>query len=127
MAKIVLADDSPGSRALLSAIVSSAGHEVAASCANGMEALLAADRVCPDIVMLDMLMPQMDGMEVLRHLRARPDGGPKVIMLSSVSSTEKIKAAWDAGAQHYLLKPYDMEKVKQTLERVLAGPKLAVG
>lgn len=118
MARIVIADDSATTRHMLKLIVESAGHEVVAAVGDGLEALKAAHDLAPDLLMLDLLMPSLDGVEVLTRLGAER---PRVVMLSSVTSVEKIQAARAAGLNYYVLKPFTQEKVLEVVGRCLAG------
>ena len=118
MARILIVDDAPTTRQLLKVIVEGAGHEVVGSADNGLDAVRLAGELAPDVMLLDMLLPQLDGVEVVGRLGAQR---PRVIMLSSVTSTEKISAARDAGLNYYVLKPFTPEKVLETLTRALKG------
>lgn len=120
MARVVVVEDSPVTRQLLAAIVEAAGHELLAACDNGLDGLKAIQHHLPDVALLDMLLPQLDGVQVLQRLQAAGVSVP-VIMLSSVTAADRIQAARAAGVRHYLLKPFDAQKVMATLERVLNG------
>lgn len=118
MATIVIADDSATTRKALRMIVEGAGHQVLGIAEDGLDAVRMADELKPDVLLLDMLMPQLDGVEVVGRLRANR---PRVLMLSSVTSTEKIRAARDAGVSYYVLKPFTKEKVLEGLAHCLTG------
>ncbi len=118
MARVMVVDDSLTSRHLMKALAERAGHEVVALCDNGRDALEKIQALTPDIIFLDMLMPQMDGLEVLNRL-ASFARRPRVIMLSSVSARDKILAAREAGADCYILKPFSIDKVHDAIARCL--------
>lgn len=120
MARVVVVEDSPVTRQLLVAIVEAAGHELLAACDNGLAGLQAIQQLRPDVALLDMLLPQLDGVQVMQRLQQLGLAVP-VIMLSSVTAADRIQAARAAGVRHYLLKPFDAQKVMATLERVLHG------
>ena len=120
MARVMVVDDSLTSRILMKALAENAGHEVVAMCDNGWDALEKIAALGPDIVFLDMLMPHMDGLEVLKRL-AHVANRPKVIMLSSVSTRDKILTARDAGADMYVIKPFTADKVHDAVARCLEG------
>lgn len=77
--------------------------EVAGEAANGVEAVALADRVRPDVVLMDVLMPEMDGVEATRRIRAR-NPACQVLVLTSFADDQHVRAALQAGAIGYLLK-----------------------
>lgn len=119
MATVIIVDDSGTTRQMLRLIMEEAGHTVVASCANGHEGITKAQELSPDLVLVDMLMPIVDGIEVATRLHAMPHP-PKIIMLSSVSAVEKIREAKNAGITAYILKPFEVAKVLSVVERCLA-------
>lgn len=106
--RILIADDDDTSLAILKALIAKLGHEVIAA-VNGAEAWAAMqqpDR--PQIVILDWMMPELDGMEVCRRIRAaNMDLPPHVIMLTARGGKADIVAGLEAGADDYLAKPFD--------------------
>ena len=118
MARLVIVDDSPVTRQLLKAIVEAAGHTVLGQADNGRDGLRLARELAPDLLLLDMLLPQLDGIEVLTRLRGE-QLPLKVIMLSSVTAVEKVRAARAAGANSYVLKPFEADKVIAEIAKVL--------
>src|SRR5205823_8074734 len=86
---------------------------------NGMDAIRRMEEnPAPDLVLLDLLMPQMDGLQTLERLRqVRP--GAKVVMLSCVSDTRKVVEAIRLGAQDYLTKPFHKTDLDAVLKRML--------
>jgi len=118
MGRILLIDDDNSLREVVQFILTDAGHEVlpAADGAAGLE-LLARE---PDLVITDIRMPGMDGMEVLRRIRdtAGPNP-PPVIMLTAHGTVEQAVEAMKLGAFTYLLKPFAREELKLTVEQAL--------
>ena len=82
------------------------GFEVVGTAATGADALSAVERLDPDVVLLDVYLPDMTGLEVLRRLRA---GGARtdVIVISAARDVESIRSALHGGVLHYLVKPFD--------------------
>jgi two-component system chemotaxis response regulator CheY len=116
----LIVDDSMLTRQLLKSIVALRGHEVVGTADNGRDGLEQAVALRPDVLLLDMLMPMMNGIEVAQSLRsAAPE--IKVILISSVSATDKIKAARDGGVAYYILKPFEPQKVLEVIDRCLAA------
>ena len=115
--RILIAEDDSTSRLMLTALLKKAGHEVIAT-ANGAEAwevLQQSD--APLLVILDYMMPAMDGLQVLRLVRANPTRKPPyIIMLTVKSKKADIIAGLDAGADDYLLKPFDAGELQARVE-----------
>ncbi len=106
--KILVVDDDPQIRRVMRATLSAHHYEVTEA-RNGEESLERFREVMPDLVLLDMNMPGMDGLETCRTLRA---GSEVPIIIVSVRNTEKDKvAALDAGADDYVTKPFGMEEL----------------
>jgi len=86
---------------------------------DGREALARCDAAMPDVVLLDWNMPVMGGMEFLRHLRQRASGDhPKVVFCTTENDADHIRAAIDAGADEYVMKPFDRETLESKLQIV---------
>jgi len=105
--KILIADDSNSDRLLLKTIVQNQGHDVIVA-ADGLEALEAFSREKPDIVLLDALMPRMDGFEAAERIKAmsRDDFTP-VIFLTSLKEADSLALCLEAGGDDFLTKPYN--------------------
>lgn len=105
--KVLIADDSPSDRLLLEALVRKAGYEVLPA-EDGVEALEVFNREAPDIVLLDALMPRMDGFEVARAIKSvDSDDMTPIIFLTSLVDTESLVKCLDAGGDDFLSKPYN--------------------
>jgi two-component system chemotaxis response regulator CheY len=112
----LIIDDSDAVRGLLADHLAQLGFEVEQA-ANGMEALARAARMRDiEVVLLDWNMPGMDGLEVLRRLRAEiPTREVPVIMLTTEHEMAFVESALDAGASEYLMKPFDAQTVLEKL------------
>jgi two-component system sensor histidine kinase/response regulator len=127
---ILIVDDFPDTLALYEAVLSEDGHKVRTA-STGIEALRKVDDVEPELVLLDVSMPGLDGVEVLKRLRTRRGGGPAVIMLTAARrEPHAIEAGLKEGADAYLTKPIDsrelVARVRAALEtfrlkRVIEG------
>lgn len=106
--QILIAEDDKTSRTILSALLTKQGHEVVVT-VNGADAWQAMQQPnAPRLAILDWMMPEMDGLEVVRRIRAVPtDSPPYIIMLTIKSEKNDIVTGLDAGADDYLAKPYD--------------------
>ncbi|MCB1722913.1 MAG: response regulator transcription factor [Gammaproteobacteria bacterium] len=120
--KIVIADDEAPARARLAALVAAEGdaHEVVAQAANGGEVLAACERHQVDLVLLDIRMPGMDGIQAALALASRPEP-PAVIFITAYD--EHALAAFEANAIDYLLKPVRPDRLRRALgkARALSG------
>ena len=116
--RVLLVDDLPFMRSLLSDILTDAGMQVAAQAENGRDALTAYLASSPDVVLLDIVMPEMDGITALRRLR-RLDPDARVVMCSSLGEQDMIVRAIQFGARDFVVKPFHPERVVSAVTRVL--------
>jgi two-component system OmpR family response regulator len=107
--RVLVVDDEPSLADLLTLAFEYEGWDVRAA-ANGAEALRLADEFRPDAVLLDMMLPDIDGIEVVRRLRAAASDVP-VLFLSARDDVEDRAAGLNAGAQGYLTKPFSLDDV----------------
>ena len=115
--RVVIADDQPMMRAGFKAVLEATGDiEVVAEAANGAEAVAAAQRHAPDVVLMDVRMPEMDGIEATRRLPRQ-----RVLILTTFGLDEYIIAALRAGASGFLLKDAPTAQVVDAVRAVAAG------
>ncbi|MBZ4659572.1 MAG: response regulator receiver protein [Desulfacinum sp.] len=127
MGRILIVDDMPVSIKVLGEFLSQE-YEVAVA-TSGRQALESADRNPPDLVLMDVVMPEMDGFEVCRRLRQNPKlVGVPVIFLTALADSDDVVRGFEAGGQDYILKPYKkgevLLRVKTHMELKLAKEKL---
>ena len=115
--RILIAEDDITSRCMLAAVLKIAGHEPVETI-NGLEAWQVLQKSdAPRLVILDWMMPEMDGLEVLRRVRAQPtELPPYILMLTSKTDKTEIIAGLDAGANDYLTKPFDPGELRARIE-----------
>jgi two-component system, chemotaxis family, chemotaxis protein CheY len=119
MAQVLTVDDSVSLRRLVTATLSAAGHEVAEA-ANGAEGLEVAKRTAFKLVISDLNMPIMDGLTFIKHVRNLPAYKfTPILVLTTEMDPAKKKAAKDAGATGWLVKPFDPEQLLATIRKVL--------
>jgi DNA-binding NarL/FixJ family response regulator len=105
MIRLLLAEDHPVVRAGLERLLANENDiELVGAARNGEEAVELADEIRPDVVLMDLSMPVMDGIEATRRITNAHKGSIRVVILTSFSDREEIMAALDAGASGYLLK-----------------------
>lgn len=117
MPKVLIVDDEPDILLMLRINLEAEGFQTALA-ADGETALRRIDDEGPDVMLLDVMMPVMDGWSVLEALSSR-DRGPRVIVLSAKTATRDMIRALDLGAAEYLTKPFDPEGLLATVRRVL--------
>jgi DNA-binding response OmpR family regulator len=119
---ILVADDDADLRALVAYRLESAGYEVLQA-VDGQQAVDLAFERTPDVVVLDLMMPKLDGYEVARRLRAdeRTLRVP-VILLTSRSQERDVAAGFDAGANDYVTKPFSPAELQARVRAMLARP-----
>lgn len=94
---------------------------------SGPECLRKVSQARPDLVLLDILMPGMDGLEVLRKLRSRPDSQNIPILIVSVDAQlERIATCFEAGANGFLIKPFDAANLYRQVRRAIARQKVGI-
>jgi len=119
MAKILVADDTAEIVRLLERILARQGHEVLAAY-DGRQALLLASDQRPDAILLDIMMPELSGMEVCRRLKADPQlQAIPVILLTAKSLEQEVIAGLDVGADDYVTKPFSSEVLAARLRSAL--------
>ena len=119
---ILLVDDNPNALLLMERILQLKGYRVQA-CHSGAEALAAADRLRPAVVVLDLAMPGMDGYSVCRSIRAQAWGKPMhLIALSGYSSADDQRLSQQAGFDVHLIKPVDWGQLTSLLDQALGNP-----
>lgn len=114
--KILIVDDEPKIIRFISANLKSLGHETAA-CSNGPEALDTIDGFDPDLLLLDIMMPGMDGFEVLQRLRSFSNV-PVIILTARSDSSDKVQGL-NLGADDYLTKPFSLDELFARVNAVL--------
>jgi len=115
--RILVVDDEPAVRASLARALRLDGYDVALA-SDGRAALDAVNGGAPDAVVLDVLMPELDGLEVCRRLRAAGDRTP-VLMLTARDQVRDRVGGLDAGADDYLVKPFALEELSARLRALL--------
>lgn len=113
----LIVDDSAFMRFHLKRMMDSFDNVVASEAANGTEAIREYGRLRPDIVLMDIVMPGIEGVETVRRI-CDSDPAARVIMISSVSYRGKVEEALAAGAKCFLPKPVTTEQLRKAIEQV---------
>ena len=113
----MIADDSDAIRVLLKKMVSLGEHELVGEAEDGAEAVEKFNTVKPDVLLLDLIMPEKDGLTVLKEIKGtNPDA--KIIVFSGGANKEMINQCLEAGAISFIPKPFDFDQVIKTLEEI---------
>ena len=119
MARVLVVDDAAFMRKMLSDVLTKAGHEVVGEGANGNEAVERFTELRPDIMTLDITMPDKDGLTALKEILSA-DSSARIVMCSALGQESKVLEAIKAGARDFVVKPFKPERVVDALEKALA-------
>jgi two-component system chemotaxis response regulator CheY len=119
LAKILIVDDSALMRLTLKNIVIKAGHEVVGEAGNGIEAIASFQSTQPELVTMDITMPEMDGIEALKEIKKI---NPKalVVMCSAMVQQVLVIEAIQSGAADFIVKPFSAERINDSIDKVLS-------
>jgi two-component system chemotaxis response regulator CheY len=120
MARILIVDDSGLARNTLKTILKNGEHQVVGEATDGEQAISQYDRLKPDIVTMDITMPNINGIESLKRIMA-DDPQARVIMISALGQGGKVLEALNNGARHYITKPFEPEKVLEAISDVMTA------
>lgn len=116
--RILIVDDAAFMRMLLKDMVTKAGYEVAGEAVSGKEAVEKYKELNPDVVAIDTMMPEMNGVEATREIM-KLNPMAKVIICSSIGQQMIVMEAMQAGAKDFIVKPFRQDKVIETLSKVM--------
>lgn len=119
MARILVADDAAFMRMMLKDILGKAGHEVVGEASNGKEAARLYGELSPDLVTMDITMPDSDGIEGLKLIMEK-DPSARVVMCSAMGQQAMVLEAIGAGARDFVVKPFDAARVTEAAGKALA-------
>jgi two-component system chemotaxis response regulator CheY len=117
MPKVLIVDDTAFMRKLLRNILFSGGFDIVGEAENGKQAVELYKQLKPDIVTMDIVMPEMNGIEALKEIK-KMDPNAKVVMCTAVGQEQMVKAAIKLGARGYIVKPFQAPKVIEELKKV---------
>ncbi len=120
MARVLVVDDAAFMRMLIKKILTQAGHQVVGEASNGKEAVEKYKELKPDLVTMDIVMPEMDGITAVKEIM-KIDPNAKIIMITAVGQEAKVMEALKSGAKGYIVKPFQAPKVIEEVNRVLSS------
>ncbi|MCR5119000.1 MAG: response regulator [Lachnospiraceae bacterium] len=118
MAKILVVDDAAFMRMMIKDILTKNGYEVAGEAENGAVAVSKYAELKPDLVLMDITMPEKDGIQALKDIKAS-DGGAKVIMCSAMGQQAMVIEAIQSGARDFIVKPFQADRVIEAVKKVV--------
>ena len=119
MAKnIVVVDDAAFMRMMIKDILTKNGYNVAGEAENGAKALEKYNEVKPDLVLMDITMPEVDGIQALKNIKAA-DPNAKVIMCSAMGQQAMVIESIQAGAKDFIVKPFQPDRVLEAVKKVV--------
>ncbi|WP_099205308.1 response regulator [Scatolibacter rhodanostii] len=118
MYKILIVDDAGFMRKMVQTYLSKAGYDGFIEAADGQQAVDAYRAEKPDLVIMDITMPNMDGIEALRNIKAG-DPDSKVVMCSAMGQESMVMEAIKLGALDFIVKPFKQDRIIQTVSKVL--------
>jgi two-component system, chemotaxis family, chemotaxis protein CheY len=117
--RVLVVDDAAFMRMMIKDILTKNGYEVVGEAADGAQAVDKYQELRPDLVTLDITMPEVDGIEALKRIRAM-DPGARVIMCSAMGQQAMVIDAIQAGAKDFIVKPFQADRVIEAVKKVLS-------
>lgn len=118
MARILIADDAMFMRATIKKALTEAGHEVVGEAENGKVAVKMFGELSPDLLLMDITMPELDGLGALGEIM-RSDPSARIIMCTALGQQDKVKEALSLGARDYIVKPFSPPKLLEAINRLV--------
>ncbi len=118
MAKVLIVDDAAFMRMMIKDILEKNGFEVVGEASNGIKAVEMYKKEKPDVVTMDITMPDMDGIEAVKEIR-QFDSSAKIIMCSAMGQQSMVMDAMRAGARDFIVKPFQVDRVLEALKKAI--------
>ena len=116
---VLVCDDAVFMRTMVSDILSQAGFTVVGEAENGKQAVEKYQQLKPDLVTMDIIMPEMGGIEAVKQI-TQSDPGARILMCSAMGQQALVQEALAAGARDFVVKPFQPSRVLEAVQRVLA-------
>ena len=116
MSRILIVDDAAFMRLMIKNMIEEAGYEVVGEASNGADGVEKYKKLKPDMVTMDITMPEMDGIQALKEIR-RFDPDAKILMCSAMGQEALIVEAIKAGAKDFIAKPFQKERVIESIKK----------
>ncbi len=116
--RVLIVDDAAFMRMMIKNILTEAGYEIIAEAENGKQAVEKYNELKPDLITMDITMPEMDGISAVREILGS-DSGAKIIMCSAMGQQAMVIEAIQAGAKDFIVKPFKNERVLEAVNKVI--------
>lgn len=116
--KILIVDDAAFMRMMIKDILTKNGYEVVGEAENGLKAVEKYKELLPDLVLMDITMPELDGIQALKKIREY-NGDAKIVMCSAMGQQAMVIESIQAGAKDFIVKPFQAERVVEAVQKVL--------
>lgn len=116
--RILVVDDAAFMRMMIKDILSKNGYEVVGEAENGLKAIEKYKELTPDLVLMDITMPEMDGIEAVKKIKAI-DNNAKIVMCSAMGQQAMVIESIQSGARDFIVKPFQAERVLEAIRKVV--------
>lgn len=120
MAKIMLVDDAAFMRMMIRNSLLKAGYDDFVEAQDGVEAVTKYEQESPDLVIMDITMPNMDGLQALKKIREK-DSSANVVMCTAMGQESMVIDAIKSGAKDFIVKPFNAERITETVNKILGN------
>ena len=115
---VLICDDAAFMRMMIKNVLTKGGYNVVGEAENGAKAVEKYKELSPDLVLMDITMPEMDGIQALTEIK-KIDGGAKVIMCSAMGQQAMVVESIQAGAKDFIVKPFQEDRVLEAVKKVI--------
>ena len=116
--RVLICDDAAFMRMMIKDILTKNGYEVAAEAENGIKAVEKYNETKPDLVMMDITMPEMDGIQALKKIK-EVDAGANIIMCSAMGQQAMVIESIQSGARDFIVKPFNQDRVLEAVKKAV--------
>ena len=116
--KVLVVDDAIFMRRMLTDILEEGGYKIVGEAANGAEAIEQYKKLKPDLVTMDIIMPELGGIEAVKEI-VSSDAAARILMVSAMGQQQLVVEAIQAGAKDFVVKPFESSRVLSAVERIL--------
>ena len=115
---VLICDDAAFMRMMIKNVLTKGGYNVVGEAENGAKAVEKYKELSPDLVLMDITMPEMDGIQAMKEIK-KIDGGAKVIMCSAMGQQAMVVESIQAGAKDFIVKPFQEDRVLEAVKKVI--------